>query len=115
MPRNATKTAGERKSRARLLLRIILLLAEDYRPADKMSMKEVLGIMKGHLIKTALNETNGNATAAGEVLRENRTTLVEYFRRRGSPNNRDFFQQRRNRRSKKPVDVDGPTCRDEEE
>jgi hypothetical protein len=79
-------------------------------------MREVLGIMKAHLIKTALKETSGNATAAGEVLRENRTTIVEHFRRRGSPNNRDFFQRRRKRRwSKKPTNDAESITRSEEE
>ena len=114
MPRNATKTAGERKSRARLLLRIILLLAEDYRPADRMSMAEILGIARNHLIKTALKETGGNATAAGEILGMNRTTIVEHFRRGGLPD-KEFFRRRRHRWSEQPVGGAEPTGRDEEE
>jgi len=114
MPRNVTKTSGERKSRARILLRIILLLADDYRPADGMSMAEILGIARNHLIKTALKETGGNATAAGKILGINRTTLVEHFRRGGLPD-REFFRRRRKRWSERTADGSEPTGRDEEE
>jgi DNA-binding NtrC family response regulator len=114
MLNNDSGARGEQKSRVRLLLRIMLLLAEDYRPLDEMGMKKVLKIVKDHLIKLALKETGGNATAAGKILGINRTTLIEYFRSQGGPDSR-FFERRRYRRSEQPAESTEPTGRNKKE
>jgi|GEM_PF-3200531 len=114
MQNDTIENKGGKKSRARVLIKIMLLLVDDYRPADKMSMTEALVIVKNRLIKIALKETGGNTTAAADVLGMNRTTLMEHFRRQGGPDGR-LFKRRQNRKPKQPTDSTEPTGRDEEE
>lgn len=52
-------------------------------PADGLSLKEVVEAFENHLVDQALSRTQGNKNRASELLKMNRTTLVEKLRKRG--------------------------------
>ena len=112
MRKKTTEFANEQPSRTRLLLKIMLRLVDDYRPADGISMSEVLRIVRDRLIEIALEASGGNITAAAENLGMKRTALEEVARRQERTGARRF-ERRRNR--KKPTVQPPPPDHDEEE
>jgi transcriptional regulator with PAS, ATPase and Fis domain len=52
-------------------------------PKEGMDLKTVVAAFENHLVDQALARTSGNKNRASELLRMNRTTLVEKLRRRG--------------------------------
>lgn len=52
-------------------------------PNNGVDLKAIVSAFENHLIDQALARTNGNKNRASELLRMNRTTLVEKLRKRG--------------------------------
>jgi DNA-binding NtrC family response regulator len=52
-------------------------------PKTGVDLKAVVAAFENHLIDQALAKTKGNKNRASELLRMNRTTLVEKLRKRG--------------------------------
>lgn len=52
-------------------------------PSDGLSLKDVVDAFENHLVDQALARTRGNKNRASELLKMNRTTLVEKLRKRG--------------------------------
>lgn len=52
-------------------------------PQSGLDLKGIVTAFENHLIDQALNRTNGNKNRASELLKMNRTTLVEKLRKRG--------------------------------
>ncbi|MBN22273.1 MAG: sigma-54-dependent Fis family transcriptional regulator [Bdellovibrionaceae bacterium] len=52
-------------------------------PEKGLDLKAVVSSFENHLVDQALSRTNGNKNKASELLRMNRTTLVEKLRKRG--------------------------------
>src|SRR5690606_2439452 len=52
-------------------------------PVSGVDLKAIVSAFENHLIDQALARTHGNKNRASELLRMNRTTLVEKLRKRG--------------------------------
>jgi sigma-54 specific flagellar transcriptional regulator A len=65
---------GERRHRAQQL-------AETFIPSDGLDLREHLGSIEKHLIRTALEQTDGTVAHAARLLKLRRTTLVEKLRK----------------------------------
>jgi DNA-binding NtrC family response regulator len=52
-------------------------------PTDGLDLKNIVAAFENHLIDQALTRTDGNKNRASELLKMNRTTLVEKLRKRG--------------------------------
>jgi sigma-54 specific flagellar transcriptional regulator A len=65
---------GERRHRAQQL-------AETFIPSDGLDLREHLGSIEKHLIRTALDQTDGTVAHAARLLKLRRTTLVEKLRK----------------------------------
>lgn len=52
-------------------------------PQSGLDLKEIVAAFENHLVDQALARTNGNKNRASELLKMNRTTLVEKLRKRG--------------------------------
>ena len=65
---------GERRHRAQQL-------AETFIPSDGLNLREHLGSIEKHLIRTALEQTDGTVAHAARLLKLRRTTLVEKLRK----------------------------------
>lgn len=51
-------------------------------PADGVDLKALVNTFEDHLLRQALQRTNGNKNKASELLRMNRTTLVEKLKKK---------------------------------
>jgi sigma-54 specific flagellar transcriptional regulator A len=56
-------------------------LAETFIPSDGLDLREHLGTIEKHLIRTALDQTDGTVAHAARLLKLRRTTLVEKLRK----------------------------------
>jgi sigma-54 specific flagellar transcriptional regulator A len=56
-------------------------LAETFIPSDGLDLREHLGSIEKHLIRTALDQTDGTVAHAARLLKLRRTTLVEKLRK----------------------------------
>ena len=56
-------------------------LAQTFIPSDGLDLREHLGIIEKHLIRTALAQTDGTVAHAARLLKLRRTTLVEKLRK----------------------------------
>jgi sigma-54 specific flagellar transcriptional regulator A len=56
-------------------------LAETFIPSDGLDLREHLGSIEKHLIRTALEQTDGTVAHAARLLKLRRTTLVEKLRK----------------------------------
>jgi len=65
---------GERRHRAPQL-------SETFIPSDGLDLREHLGSIEKHLIRTALEQTDGTVAHAARLLKLRRTTLVEKLRK----------------------------------
>jgi sigma-54 specific flagellar transcriptional regulator A len=65
---------GERRRSA-------MRLAETFIPSDGLDLREHLGSIEKHLIRTALEQTDGTVAHAARLLKLRRTTLVEKLRK----------------------------------
>jgi transcriptional regulator with PAS, ATPase and Fis domain len=54
-------------------------------PASGLCFRDVVETVEDQLIRDALEQTNGNKNRAAQLLRMNRTTLLEKLKRRGAP------------------------------
>jgi len=52
-------------------------------PNDGLNLKEIVDAFENHLVDQALARTHGNKNRASDLLKMNRTTLVEKLRKRG--------------------------------
>ena len=52
-------------------------------PKDGLDLKAIVTAFENHLVDQALARTQNNKNRAGELLKMNRTTLVEKLRKRG--------------------------------
>ena len=65
---------GERRHRAQQL-------AETFIPSGGLDLREHLGSIEKHLIRRALEQTDGTVAHAARLLKLRRTTLVEKLRK----------------------------------
>jgi sigma-54 dependent transcriptional regulator, flagellar regulatory protein len=56
-------------------------LADTFIPSDGLDLREHLGTIEKHLIRTALDQTDGTVAHAARLLKLRRTTLVEKLRK----------------------------------